>query len=221
MTLAEKALRLVQGLQGVFAPVEHLSAAELVRDLLRPEESHHGLASRLLGPPGKAPGGRKWTWNDEGRGSFSLTSHGRRVVVASERGLLRESAVFVLAADLQGQPGVVTLPDEALAAATVLIESGAVTVGPALAVRPEYPDEAAARVLSTRTPFSYGTCLAVARLVGFDGAEEVLFQAARTSTDPMDVARARVCHDMATYESPGDDYLGSLMLLHRGFPHRR
>lgn len=74
-------------------------------------------------------------------------------------------------------------------------------------------------------PFSYGTCLAVARLVGFDGAEEVLFQAVRTSTDPMEVARARMCHDMATYELRDDDYLGSLigdrMLLHRGFPHRR
>ena len=204
MTPAEKTLRTLQGL-----PVEHLSAAELVRDLLRPDEGHHGLASRLLGPPGKAPDKLTWVWGDEPRDRHALTSHGRRVVVASARGLPREPAVFVLAADLQGQPGVAVLLDEALAAATVLIESGAVTVGPALAIRPELPREAAARELSARTPFSYGTCLAVARLVGFDKAEEVLFQAARTSTDPMEVAQARVCHDMATYQPAIlDDYLG-------------
>ena len=45
--------------------------------------------------------------------------------------------------------------------------------------------------------------------MGFDKAEEVLFQAARTSTDPMEVAQARVCHDMATYQPAIlDDYLG-------------
>ena len=203
MTPAEKTLRTLQGL-----PVEHLSAAELVRDLLRPDEGHHGLASRLLGPPGKAPDKLTWVWGDEPRDRHALTSRGRRVMVQSRRGLLREASVFVLAADLQGQPGVAVLLDEALAAATVLIESGAVTVGPALAIRPELPREAAARELSARTPFSYGTCLAVARLVGFDKAEEVLFQAARTSTDPMEVAQARVCHDMATYELRDDDYLG-------------
>lgn len=205
MTLAEKALRTLQGLQGAYAPAEHLSAAELVRDLLRHEEGHHGLAARLLGPPGKAPGGRGWTWNDEGRGSFSLTSHGRRVVVASARGLLRESAVFVLAADLQGRPGVAALPDEALAAATVLIESGAVVVGPAPPVRPELRD------LSLDTPYPYGTCLAVARLVGIDRAGEVLYRAAMTNTDPLEVARACVCRDMAVpyeLELREDDYLG-------------
>ena len=218
MTPAEKTLRTLQGL-----PVEHLSAAELVRDLLRPDEGHHGLASRLLGPPGKAPDKLTWVWGDEPRDRHALTSRGRRVMVQSRRRLLREAAVFVLAADLQGQPGVAVLPDEALAAATVLIESGAVTVGPALAVRPEDPDEAAARVLSARTPYPYSTCLAVVRACGSAGkAEEVLDHAAQAGLDPMALVHA---HAMATYESPGDDYLGALigdrMLLHRGFPYRR
>lgn len=169
------------GLYGAFAPPEHLSAAELVRDLLLPKETHRGVASRLLGQP-------KWVWSDELRGRHALTSRGRRVMVQSRRGLLREAAVFVLAADLQGQPGVATLPEEALAAVTVLIESGAVTVGPEI----RRSDASAAEYLSRETPFDYVTCLDVVRQHGPTAAVVVLNMAAGAGVDPWALGHLQV-----------------------------
>lgn len=197
---------------GAEAPIEHVSAAELVRPLLLRGEGdtaaggHHALATRLLGPAGKPPGQRHWEWRENPvLDTYELVCLGRRALVVSRRGLLREAAVVALAADLQGRdPRIVVLEDEGLAAATVLVESGAVDLGTA---RPQarhepHPHELEARRLAEQSPYSFRTCLELVRAVGPRVAERLVEAAAGMGDDPIRLAQMHLAGVMTSFDPP-------------------